>query len=72
VRKGLPRQRAYEMVQRNAMRAFAKQGAFQALLAGDSEIATHLTTTEIGAQFSLEGALKHVDAIIDRMAKGEL
>jgi len=73
VDKGLARQQAYVMVQRNAMRAFAGEGDFKQLLKADREIRDLLPEEVIDAQFDLEHALAHVDTIIDRalQAKGE-
>jgi adenylosuccinate lyase len=66
VRTGLPRQEAYVMVQRNAMRAFHGEGDFRELLAADPDISGRLSAAEITAQFDIEHALAHVDHIIDR------
>ncbi len=66
VESGLPRQQAYVMVQRNAMAAWRGEGSFQSLLTGDEEITARLEAARIGEAFSLEHALQHVDAIIDR------
>jgi adenylosuccinate lyase len=64
--RGLARQQAYVMVQRNAMRAFAGKGDFRQLLLADPEIRGLLGEKEIDAQFDLGHALAHVDAVIDR------
>jgi adenylosuccinate lyase len=66
VGKGLGRQDAYVLVQRNAMRAFHKEGAFRDFLQGDPEIRAHLSEAEIDAQFDLDHALAHTGAILDR------
>ena len=73
VDKGIARQEAYVMVQRNAMRAFAGEEEFKQLLRADQEIRGLLEEKEIDAQFDLDHALAHVDTIIDRalQAKGE-
>ena len=67
VDKGLGRQDAYVLVQRNAMKAFEGQGEFRELLQADAEIGKHLTAEEIGGEFDLDRALAHVDTIIDRV-----
>ena len=67
VNAGLPRQEAYVLVQRNAMKAFHGEGSFRDLLAADEEIRKHLGEDEIGEQFDLDHALAHVDTIIDRV-----
>ncbi len=66
VSKGLGRQDAYVLVQRNAMRAFAGEGSFLSNLSSDREITSHLTSAELETCFDLDHALAHVDAIIDR------
>jgi adenylosuccinate lyase len=71
VGKGLGRQDAYVLVQRNAMRSFEGQGAFQALLEADPEVRRHLDAEAIARQFDLGHALAHVDTILDRVFAGE-
>ena len=66
VRKGLARQQAYEMVQRNAMRAAAGEGDFRTLLAADPEIGARLGVAELNRAFDLEHHLRHAGAIVDR------
>jgi adenylosuccinate lyase len=66
VEAGLARQQAYVMVQRNAMAAWRGEGNFQSLLVGDEEVLGRLGTEKITQAFSLEHALQHVDAIVDR------
>ncbi len=66
VEKGCGRQEAYVWVQRNAMQAFHGEGAFKPLLLADADIRKHLDEAAIDRAFSLEHALQHVDAVIDR------
>ena len=66
VEKGMGRQHAYVLVQRNAMRAFHGEGEFAALLARDADVAKHLDAATIKHALELDHALAHVDAIIDR------
>jgi adenylosuccinate lyase len=70
VDKGLGRQDAYVLVQRNAMKAFEGQGEFRKLLHADAEIGKHLSAEDIDKEFDLEHALAHVDTIIDRALGG--
>ncbi len=67
VGKGLPRQEAYVLVQRNAMKAFHGEGAFRDLLLADEDIRRHLGEQDVTRQFDLDHALAHVDHIIDRV-----
>jgi adenylosuccinate lyase len=66
-RKGVSREQAYEWVQRNAMRSFAELRDFKTLLEADEDIARVLSRAEIERAFDLNGQLKHVDAIFDRV-----
>ena len=69
VRKGLPRQRAYEHVQRCALAAHRGEGEFRQLLGADAEISKHLSAAELDAAFDLDHHLRHVDFIFERAMK---
>jgi adenylosuccinate lyase len=71
VRKGMARQAAYELVQRNALRTVAGEGSFRALLGADADIMARLTAAEIDRAFDLDHHLRHVGAIIDRALRDE-
>jgi adenylosuccinate lyase len=64
---GLGRQEGYVLVQRNAMKAFHGQGAFDELLKADPDIRKHLDPAEIDRHFDLGHALAHANTIIDRV-----
>ena len=66
VRKGMARQAAYELVQRNALRVVAGEGAFRALLGADADISAKLTAAEIDRAFDLQHHLRHAGSIVDR------
>jgi adenylosuccinate lyase len=66
VEAGLPRQRAYEVVQHSAMRAWRGEGRFRELLATDADVRQKLGEAELTELFDLERALAHVPAIIER------
>jgi len=66
VEKGLPRQRAYELVQRNAMRAFHGEGDFRTFLGEDADIAARLAPAELDRCFDLDHALRWADEMIER------
>ncbi len=66
VEKGLLRQHAYELVQRNAMRAFRGEGAFRELLGADSEISQRLTPGDLDECFDLDHSLRYADALVER------
>ncbi|MEM9073984.1 MAG: adenylosuccinate lyase [Myxococcota bacterium] len=67
---GMGRQDAYVLVQRNAMKAFHGEGDFLELLQADEDIKGRLDAEAIAGCFSLDHALSHVDAIIDRVLAG--
>jgi len=66
VEAGLARQKAYVLVQRNAMRAWKGDGKFKQNLQRDPKVREHLSLAKIAACFDLDHALAHVPAIIDR------
>ena len=63
---GLPRQRAYEIVQGNAMRAWKERRSFESLLADDPEVTQHLSPAELKECFDPSWYLRNVDAIFRR------
>ena len=67
VEKGLPRQRAYEIVQANAMTAWREQRSFQELLAKDPEVTRHLAPGELKECFDPGWYLRNVDVIYRRL-----
>jgi adenylosuccinate lyase len=66
-KRGVSREQAYEWVQRNAMRSFAEQRDFKALLLADAEVTRVLPAAEIERAFDLDEQLKHVGHIFDRV-----
>jgi adenylosuccinate lyase len=65
--KGLSREDAYRLVQKNAMRAFRGEGSFMAFLKADPEVSAALTPVELDALFDLRLHLRNVDAIFARV-----
>jgi adenylosuccinate lyase len=66
-RRDVSRERAYEWVQRNAMRSFAEGLDFKTLLVADPDVTGVLSSEDIERAFDLEGQFRHVDAIFDRV-----
>jgi adenylosuccinate lyase len=64
--KGLPRQQAYEIVQKNAMRAWRERTDFHSLLAADPEVTARLAPADLAACFEPAWYLRNVDAIYRR------
>jgi adenylosuccinate lyase len=65
--KGVAREDAYRLVQRNAMKAWASKGDFLTLLKGDKEVRKHLSEKELTKNFDLDFHLAHVDTIFRRV-----
>jgi len=67
VDRGLTREYAYSLVQRNAMKSWEQGIDFKELLLKDSEILERLSPADIEGAFSLDHALRWVDAIFARV-----
>jgi adenylosuccinate lyase len=65
--KGVARDEAYAIVQRNAMRAWRGEGDFLTLLKADKDVARVLSPQELELLFDLGYHLKHVDTIFERV-----
>ncbi len=63
--KGLARERAYTLVQRNAMPVWRGEGNFLDLLKKDADVKAVLSDTELEDLFDLGYHLKHVDFIFN-------
>jgi adenylosuccinate lyase len=80
VKTGLPRQRAYEMVQRSALAAIqeaardghvgAMPGRFRELLGADPDIASRLDTRALDNCFDLDHHLRFAPTILERALGG--
>ncbi len=66
VDKGVTREEAYAIVQRNAMKVWEGLGDFKSILMDDSEVRGYLTEKEIDASFDIKPYLKQVDYIFKR------
>ena len=65
--KGVSREDAYALVQRNAMPVWRGEGDFLTLLKADKEVTKALTPAELEALFDLGYHLKRVDTIFERV-----
>jgi adenylosuccinate lyase len=65
--KGVAREEAYALVQRNAMKVWQGEGDFLAFLTADKDVRKHLSEAELKANFDLEHHLRHVDTIFERV-----
>jgi adenylosuccinate lyase len=66
-KKGLPREEAYRLVQRNAMAVWQKKGTLRELLGGDPEVRKWLDEKELDRAFDLDRQMEHVDTIYRRV-----
>lgn len=66
IEKGLSRQQAYKLVQRNAMRAWRERIHFLDLLQADNEITAKLSESELAGLFDYQYFLRHVDTTFER------
>jgi len=65
--KGLSRQKAYELVQRNAMKAWEKNRDFLKLLKADTEVTAVLPPEELEPLFNEQYYLRYIDDIFKRV-----
>jgi adenylosuccinate lyase len=65
--KGVSREDAYRLVQRNAMPVWKSEGDFLKLLKNDAEVKAKLSDAELEELFDLGYHLKHVDTIFKRV-----
>jgi adenylosuccinate lyase len=66
VKRGLTREKAYAIVQRNALNAWKNEENFRRLIEADPEVAGMLTPSEIEECFNLSYHMKNVDYILKR------
>ncbi len=67
VRKGLTREEAYALVQRNAMRSWSTGRDFLSLLLEDPEVTGHLSREELEACFDLPSHLRNLGRVFERL-----
>jgi adenylosuccinate lyase len=66
VRTGLPRQAAYELVQRSALAAHAGGASLRERLGEDPDVSTRLGAEELDRAFDLSHHLRHAHALVER------
>jgi adenylosuccinate lyase len=65
--KGVAREDAYRLVQRNAMKVWRGGNDFLTLLKADKDVRKHMSEAELTAEFDLDYHLKHVETIFQRV-----
>ncbi|MGM0500170.1 MAG: adenylosuccinate lyase [Bacillota bacterium] len=66
VEKGLRREEAYELAQRNAMTAWEEKKEYKKLIAADQEISKYISSEELDQIFDWQAYLKNIDQIFKR------
>ncbi|MDD2497741.1 MAG: adenylosuccinate lyase [Desulfitobacteriaceae bacterium] len=66
VDKGILRETAYEMVQRNALNAWHTKTDFEYLILQDKEIMSYLSNEEVDRLFDYDYHTRHIDYIFER------
>lgn len=66
--KGLTRTKAYDLVQRQAMKTWREASDFKANLLSDNEVRKYLNHKELDKIFDLDYYLRHVNKIFSRLA----
>jgi adenylosuccinate lyase len=69
--KGLSRQKAYQLVQRNAMKAWKQSKNFLGLLKADPEVTATLPPEELEPLFDEQYYLRYIDSIFKRLGLTE-
>jgi len=69
--KGLSRQKAYQMMQRNAMESWKGNKRFLSLLRADPEVTASLSPEELESLFDVQYYLRHIDEIFERLGLTE-
>ena len=67
IKKGLTREKAYEIVQRNAMRVWREKIDFNNLLKTDKEIMEHVSGDELDKLFDISKILININKVYERL-----
>lgn len=70
IQKGLSREQAYRMVQRNAMRSWKDKVNFLDLLLKDPDVSKHLSKSELESIFDYGYFLRYTDEVFKRVGLG--
>jgi adenylosuccinate lyase len=69
--KGLSRQKSYELVQHNAMKAWKEKTSFLELLKADADVKAHLSDKELESLFDYNYFMRHTDSVFSRLGLAE-
>ncbi len=65
--KGLTRQDAYAIVQRNAMKSWKEKTAFLSLLKADSDVSSHLSQEELNGIFDYDYFVRNIEGVFRKL-----
>ena len=71
INKGLSRQKAYELAQRNAMKAWKENKSFLSMLKADAEVTAVLPDKELEQNFDEQYYLRYIDDVFKRLGLTE-
>lgn len=71
VEREVSREDAYRLVQRNAMRTWAGEGAFLDFLKADTDVTARLSASELEALFDMDYHLARIDTIFARVFEAD-
>ncbi len=66
IEKGLSREKAYELVQKNAMKSWDDNKSFKKMIENDGQVMTYLNKEELKEIFNYNNFIKEVDFIFER------
>src|SRR3989339_841701 len=69
IEKGITRENAYAIVQRNAMTSWEKGSEFKELLLKDDEVVSRIDKADLEEAFDVKNFIRHVDFIFARVFK---
>ena len=70
IEKGLSREKAYKIVQRNSMKSWKERASFLGLLLKDPDVLKHLSKSELKGIFDYNYFLCYVDEVFHRVGLG--
>jgi adenylosuccinate lyase len=67
IEKGVSREKAYSIVQRNSMKSWDENKEFQELISGDVEISSMFSSNDLEDLFDYSYYIRYVDEIFNRV-----
>jgi adenylosuccinate lyase len=67
IKKGITREEAYELVQKNAMKVWREKIDFNDLLKTDKDIMKYLSEVEIDSLFDISKIMKNINKVYERL-----